>query len=356
MKPKIPNQKKLYAELKKRLDAYTLLIDGVYNSLNDDAARLALSTGYSGGVPFRWKDYPKTEELLLDLRTRFVKEMRAVVHASTSKEWEKSNEAQDAIANGALKCYKMKQGDKQRKYYRNNSAALEAFQKRRTAGLNLSQRLWNQSADYQSGLEAAISVGIEKGMSAVTLSKRLSQYLNDYPKLRKDYKELYGTATDIRDCEYNSARLARNEINMAYRSAEQERWKQFDFVVGKRIKTSSVHPDRMPHGDICDTLAGDYPKDFEWSGWHISCMCFEVPIMKTDDEFWNEDEDFKSENEVEDVPDNFKEWVKDNQDRIEAAEQRGTQPYFVRDNKNTVNDILGVNDKPTAQDVAKHNK
>jgi hypothetical protein len=199
---------------------------------------------------------------------------------------------------------------------------------------------WNQSADYKEGLEAAISCAIEKGTSAITLSKRLSKYLGDYDKLRKDYKQMYGTATDINDCEYRSARLARTEINMAYRRAEQERWNQFDFVVGKRIKTSSIHKDRMPDGDICDTLAGDYPKDFVWSGWHPNCTCYEIPIMKTEEEFWNEDEDYKSDNEVDDVPDNFKEWVKDNQERIAAADVNGTQPYFVKDNKNVVNDVI----------------
>lgn len=37
--------------------------------------------------------------------------------------------------------------------------------------------------------------------------------------------------------------------------------------------------------------------------------------------------------EITDVPQGFKNWVGKNQDRIAKAEQRGTLPYFVRDNR-----------------------
>jgi hypothetical protein len=37
--------------------------------------------------------------------------------------------------------------------------------------------------------------------------------------------------------------------------------------------------------------------------------------------------------EVKDVPDNFKQWVEDNEERIAASRERGTEPYFLRDTK-----------------------
>lgn len=85
------------------------------------------------------------------------------------------------------------------------------------------------------------------------------------------------------------------------------------------------------------------PKDFVWTGWHPQDMCYCVSILKTDDEFWRdlgEENPEPSENEVTDVPEAFKDWVKDNEDRIEAAEKRGTTPYFVADNKEYIDDIL----------------
>lgn len=41
-----------------------------------------------------------------------------------------------------------------------------------------------------------------------------------------------------------------------------------------------------------------------------------------------------------DVPQNFKEWIRDNEDRINAAEKRGNLPYFIRDNRDEVEYIL----------------
>lgn len=93
----------------------------------------------------------------------------------------------------------------------------------------------------------------------------------------------------------------------------------------------------MPHGDICDILAGRYPKSFVWTGWHPNELCYVTPIMKAEDEFFGDSE--TSVNEVTDVPEAFKEWVRNNEDRILAARERGTEAYFLRDNKELVDGI-----------------
>lgn len=96
-----------------------------------------------------------------------------------------------------------------------------------------------------------------------------------------------------------------------------------DFILGYEIKLSHSHPEH----DICNTLAGRYPKDFVWTGWHPNDICYAVPIIATEDEYWQADEfdptDCKEY--VGDVPDNFKAWVNDNAKRIETAKQRGKQ-------------------------------
>ena len=124
---------------------------------------------------------------------------------------------------------------------------------------------------------------------------------------------------------------------MAYRKAEQERWKSFDFVVGYEVK---ITQNGKHVEDICDCLKGKYRKDFKFMGWHPQCMCYTIPILKTKDEFFADAEDAKSFNEVEDVPQGFKDWIKDNEERIERAEKRGTLPYFIRDNRGEVDGIL----------------
>ena len=345
-KPKIPNQKKKYQELNGRLNRYVALVEQIYDTLNLEAAKAVSRTKYSpdSDKPFKWSDYPQTKKQIDDIQKHFVEDINATIYRGTTEEWKNSNEAQDLIANKVLKAYNA-QVDKE-KYkilYQTNSDALKAFQNRKDKGFNISAKLWQQSMIYKEELEAAISCAIQKGTSAVTLSKQISKYLLDFPLLQKDYKDRYGSAEHIQDCEYRSIRLARSEINMAYRTAENERWKQMDFVVGYEIKLSSSHHSRMPHGDICDTLAGKYPKDFTWTGWHPNDLCYKVPILKTEEEFWEwdgrSDVSTESINEVKDVPDEFKKWVLENHQKIEKAQKRNTLPYFLRDNKSIVQNI-----------------
>lgn len=345
-KPKIPNQKKKYQELNRRLNRYVALVEQIYDTLNLEAAKAVSRTKYSpdSDKPFKWSDYPQTKKQIDDIQKHFVEDINATIYRGTTEEWKNSNEAQDLIANKVLKAYNA-QVDKE-KYkilYQTNSDALKAFQNRKDKGFNISAKLWQQSMIYKEELEAAISCAIQKGTSTVTLSKQISKYLLDFPLLQKDYKDRYGSAEHIQDCEYRSIRLARSEINMAYRTAENERWKQMDFVVGYEIKLSSSHHSRMPHGDICDTLAGKYPKDFTWTGWHPNDLCYKVPILKTEEEFWEwdgrSDVSTESINEVKDVPDEFKKWVLENHQKIEKAQKRNTLPYFLRDNKSIVQNI-----------------
>ncbi len=245
---------------------------------------------------------------------------------------------------------------------------LKAFQQRKAGGMNLSQRVWNLSEQYKTELEMALSAAIEPGTSAMELAADIKTYLNEPDKMfrRFRYKDEEGNwqrkwkqkFTDAdgkvhfidadpkayhpgrgvyRSSARNAQRLARTEINMAYRKAEQERWKSFDFVVGYEVK---ITQNGKHVEDICDCLKGKYRKDLKFMGWHPQCMCYTIPILKTEDEFFDDDEDAKSVNEVEDVPQGFKDWVKDNEERIDKAAERGKLPYFIADNKRVVENIL----------------
>ena len=326
-KVKTPNQKSKYRALNRRLAGYVLLVEQIYDKLNLEAAKLALTTGYDGSKPFRFKDFPNTSDRVFKLKKKFVEELKSVIYRGTSDEWKQSNLVQDLLADKVLKVFGVKhRGKKEEVYYQVNSDALKAFQERKINGMGLSANLWNQAANYREELEYAISSAVQKGTSAVTLSKRLSKYLKDFPKLQKEYKQKFGKAVECHDCEYRSIRLARSEINMSYRTSEQTRWQQMDFVVGYEIKLSAKHP----HHDVCDSLAGKYPKDFKWTGWHPNDMCYVVPILNTEEEFWSDST--TSANEVKDVPEGFKKWIETNDKRVVDAKKRGTLPYFVKDN------------------------
>lgn len=277
--PRLPNQKTQYKKLNERLSRYVASVLSIYESLSKEAAGIALTTDYDGESEFSFKDYPITRDRIQKLQQQFVSDLGGLIYAGTSDEWKRSNLLQDMIADKVLGKYVGEhKGKKYEHYYQKNSGALKAFQQRKDRGLNLSDKLWNQSKDLKTSLEETLSVSIEKGIDAVTLSKRISKYLLDFPSMQATYEEKFGHASKAKDCEYRSIRLARSEINMAYRTAEQERWRQFDFVVGYEIKLSGSHPAE----DVCDRLAGKYPKDFVWSGWHPNCYTDEAKVLTAD--------------------------------------------------------------------------
>lgn len=346
-KPKTPNQKRKYSELNKRLAKYVMLVESIYEDLNLEAAKIVGITDFTidSDRPFMWSDYPQTRKRIRDLQERFVEDIGAVIYSGTSEEWKNSNEVQDLLANKVLQTYGATIGKKNYEIlYQPNNDALKAFQQRKDKGFTISDKLWNQSTLYKQELEEAISCAFLNSTSAIILSKQISKYLLDFPQLQKDYKERFGKASRSMDCEYRSIRLAASEINMAYRQAENLRWQQMDFVVGYEIKLSNNHTcNGKPFQDICDILAGKYPKDFQWTGWHPLCRCYKIPILKTEEEFWEWDGRSEattaSVNEVKDVPDAFKKWVLDNQERISTAKKRNTLPYFLRDNKSVYQKI-----------------
>ena len=336
--PKTPNQKSQYGKLNKRLAQYVGLVQLLYEKYNKRAAQIAISDGYKGDGEYHF-DSVTSKKLIADVQSEFVDELRSLIYGGISQEWKNSNKIQDLLADKVLDFYEVtnKRGERYKKYYQVNGDALKSFQRRRDNGLNLSQKIWKQADEYKTALEDAISTAIQRGNSAATLSKRVSQYLLDFDKMRSDYTERFGKKSKALDCEYKSIRLARSEINMAYRTAEQTRWRQMDFILGYEIKLSKAHK----VSDVCDCLAGKYPKDFNWTGWHPNDMCYAVPILMTDEQFWGFDEEG---NEVEstpryvhDVPAGFRHWVESNSDRIKVAESRGTLPYFLRDNKGFYN-------------------
>lgn len=281
---------------------------------------------------FSFAKHPEMRAGLQKMRAGYATQLRALILNGVAREWAEASNLQDEMASAVLNARGVL--DEAKDLYpmlgRPNEEALSAFIARRDRGMWLSQRIWNLSGATQTQLEAALATGIERGWDAVTLSKRVSKYLHDFPSLQRDYTERFGHATHILDAEYRSARLARTEINIAYRSAEQQRWGELDFVRGYEVKRSG----RGYDCPVCQDLAGKYPKEFVWAGWHPNCRCYAIPILNTDEEFFSHKT--SSQNDVTDTPENFKAWIEANRERLGRANERGTLPYFVRDNPHYV--------------------
>ena len=197
-KAKLPNQKKAYQALDKRLVSYISQVQSIYEGVAERAAALAIETGYNGTEPFSFAFYADLTKSAKDIQTQFVKDVQNVIFSATSREWKESNLLQDLLADKAMKYYRAQvNGIRKKQYYQTNSDVLKAFQTRVENGMNLSAKLWNQSEFMMSEMEASISAAIQKGMTAATLSKRIFKYLNDSPSLRKDFYEKYAKAADI---------------------------------------------------------------------------------------------------------------------------------------------------------------
>lgn len=328
MKPKIPNQKKAYNALNLRLIKYMSQVQSIYDRIAKEMAIALESTSYDGSFEFQFRDYPELNQIVNKLMSGYVSQMNGLIYSGTSNEWKESNIMQDLLARKVLRAYDFeKGGDKYNRYFQPNTEALKAFQQRVDRGMNLSQKLWVQSQALKKEMEQTISTAIERGQSAVVLSKRISKYLSDFPSMKADYAERYGRAASCLDCQYASIRLARTEINMAYRKAEQTRWQQFDFILGYEVKLSKRHP--AP--DICDDLIGRYPKEIVFLGFHPNCMCYVVPIVMSDEEYYNSKQRV---NNYMPLPSGLGSWIDKNCLRILSSSRKGTLPYWLRDNKN----------------------
>lgn len=327
---KLPNHRAQAQAHHQRTDAYVgALIEDLRRQSLDSALLLAELVHYDGTEELYFDHVPQIRQAVQRIRLTYADRLRLGIASAVRREWNIASKGQDDFVAKALNAYGLQ--DEDGKYYPKNEDALQAFTKRREQGLKLSERVWDLSGEHMQSLERAISTAVHEGWSAATLSKRVSQYLKDFPKLKQDYTERFGKAIDVQDCEYKSARLARTEINMAYREAERTRWQELDFVTGYEVKRSGREYD-CP---VCSELAGKYPKDFKFAGWHPNCRCYAVPILSTEDEFWasfENDTPTPSSNEVTDVPENFKQWLSENAERHQRAKARGTEPYFLRDN------------------------
>lgn len=322
--------------------AYARKIDRLYREVIREVALYAISLKavFKGNKPLSFTDYPSINRKVDNLVKGLYDGLMLVVVNGIRSEYTLAN-------NRCNELCRMVYGDKngkltkeqERKYYKNGDKAAEAFAKRKDNGMGLSDRVWKLVEPYKSELEAGVDIGLRRGRSADELSRDLRSYLKDPHKLFRRVRDEHGQLQLSKNAKAyhpgrgvyrssyrNARRLTATETNMAYRTAEYERWQKMEFVVGIRIETSQTN---HPVADICDTLAGDYPKNFKWVGWHPHCRCIQTPIIRKSGLLADEGETVQEEKAVETLPPQFEKWMDDNGERIARAK---SVPYFLKDN------------------------
>ena len=108
-------------------------------------------------------------------------------------------------------------------------------------------------------------------------------------------------------------RLTRTVINDSYREADMVRYQAMPFILGYQVNLSNNHP----VFDICDSLAGTYPKTFVWRKWHVQCICNCTPKLASPEDYDKyeqailngEAEKHQFQGGIKEVPSNFKSYV-----------------------------------------------
>ncbi len=355
---------KLRAELINRTSRYERQVKALYDGALNDISKLLSTVSYDPATPFSFEDVGlmrQVDQIMSDLE----KNIMVAVAAGVQKEFSKSY-------SNCLDMLKQVLGentyDRVSKAFvprvRSGEAAKRFLEKIPTA----STRVWNGTTLHQ--METAVEGALREGWGASRMATHLKQFLNEpdvfYRRFRikvgetedgviygrkwkkrilqpdgtsrwvDDDPKKYHPGTGVYRSSYkNALRYAGTTTNIAYRTADYEQYQDFEFVLGIEIRVSENNH-HVP--DICDELAGKYPKDFKWTGWHPNCRCYQVPVLANKSKVeemadtildGGDPSNVPVDGRIEDVPDQFTKWVDRNAGRIKHAE---TIPYFLADN------------------------
>lgn len=372
-----------------RTEHYADNVRRLYATATDELLKLsAMKASNGASAAFSFSDSKRLSEqanaILRALYSGVYNEIKGGVIA----EWGNANKSCDALITSIFG-KKVKEDNHYARFFARNKESVDAFFKRKSeyGGLNLSQRVWKYVGDFKTEMEMALSVAMGEGKSAATVSREVRKYLQRPDMMFRRFcvktgeqdifdadgnvvgkEPVYGRVwkrkvvdavtgnvswqtVKLKDYSFgrgvyrssykNAMRLARTETNMAYRTADQERWRQLDFVIGYRVVLSDNHPEP----DICNDLSakrgekgsrGVYPKDFVFKGWHPQCRCYVVPILADEKEFdkiqeaiLNDEPIPESKSVIREPNKYFQDWWKSNKSRVAEAQ---SLPYWVKDN------------------------
>lgn len=372
-----------------RTEHYADNVRRLYAAATNELLKLSAMKASNGvSAAFSFSDSKRLSEqanaILRALYSGVYNEIKGGVIA----EWGNANKSCDALITSIFG-KKVKEDNHYARFFARNKESVDAFFKRKSeyGGLNLSQRVWKYVGDFKTEMEMALSVAMGEGKSAATISREVRKYLQLPDMMFRRFRvktgeqdifdadgnvvgkePVYGRVwkrkvvdavtgnvswqtVKLKDYSFgrgvyrssykNAMRLARTETNMAYRTADQERWRQLDFVIGYRVVLSDNHPEP----DICNDLSarrgekgsrGVYPKDFVFKGWHPQCRCYVVPILADEKEFdkiqeaiLNDEPIPESKSVIREPNKYFQDWWKSNKSRVAEAQ---SLPYWVKDN------------------------
>lgn len=315
---------------------------------------------------FDWSRHKGAEGKIEKMLRKLSLDLNTLVASAVAVEYERGSEEADSGVKSALGKTRV-----QREFA--NQVCEQARNQRREQGMTgwnyvhgkrggftISDRIWQSTKQAKTELQIMVQSGVIEGKTAQEISQDVRPNLINPDKLfrrvrdketgelrlSKAAKEYHPGQGVYRSSFKNAMRVARTEVNQAYRTGEQKAYSNNPLIKGYQIMTSennhtttTTKGKKVPLEDICDELAGTYPKDFVWSGWHPQCRCKMVPIPLTPEEFGEYMRKKKAgklnewkDQSVKSLPKNFQNWVAERKETIAIAENRGMLPYFLADN------------------------
>jgi len=339
------NKEQSWAQQLLRSERYARMIEKLFQEAIKEASYSVYPINVNPDKAFNIDDYPALKDRFDRFFAKIVRDMRMVIITGVQREWENANAENDGLVDEVLKTLDLSK-EVVSKYKTRNLDSLATFQGRKTAGMNLSDRVWKLTKQFKQELELAIDVGLGESKSAAELSRVVRQYLNEPNKLFRRVRDkrgqlqlskaarAYNPGKGVYRSSYmNAMRLTRTEINMAYRDADYQRWQDLDFIVGFEVKRSN----NKVACDLCDAFVGRYPKTYKFIGNHPHCRCVCTPILASkgeiekhfDDILSGKESEITSAYEVKQMPKGWQDWIKDNKQRVVKM---ANQPYFIKDN------------------------
>ncbi|WP_417444636.1 DUF559 domain-containing protein [Joostella sp.] len=225
----------------------------IYTDYSERWAKVLRKYGYGKSSNTNiWKGNKRIEAELDKVMIDYQKDIDTYIKSNINTGWGMSNDCNDDLVNSYTKGVELPNKEI---YFGRNLEALAAYRNRVSAGLNLSDRVWNLTHQTKDQLETILKSGVMEGRSASKMATDLKEYLVEpdrrYRRIRDKNGKLVYTSPGAdyhpgqgvyRSSYKNALRLARNETNIAYRSADNERRKQLDFVTGIQVNLSNAHP------------------------------------------------------------------------------------------------------------------
>ena len=294
-----------------RSERYVREIKKIYQALIKEVSGLMALGKIDLEKPFSFSDYPHLAKQFDEIFRFYTENLTLKIESYKGKEWRY----------GEVKAYQ--------------SAGVEVPKIKIPPvrpPKELSERVWKHLSQYKGELELGVDLSIGKGKSANEIARDLKQYLNEPDRLFRRVRDKHGNLHLSKNAQNyhpgqgvyrssfkNAQRLARTETNRAYHEASWRKYQEWDFVVGYEVRLSN-NPKHCP---FCSAMAGKYPKEFKFFGWHPNCRCTTIPILAKDID------DVLESEKITELPKPMRDWLNDNADKIEKAKNK---PWFVVEN------------------------